>query len=51
MWLATIVDQIAQLVTVDRDLWVLADEFAVPMTSGRSETIVTAAVFRSVIQP
>jgi uncharacterized protein len=42
LWLA-IVGQAEYLVTGDRDLWVLADEFAVP--------IVTAAVFRSMIQP
>jgi uncharacterized protein len=40
LWLA-IVGQAEYLVTGDRDLSVLADEFAVP--------IVTAAVFRSVI--
>jgi uncharacterized protein len=42
LWLA-IAGQAEYLITGDRDLLVLADEFAVP--------IVTAAMFRSVIQP
>jgi uncharacterized protein len=41
LWLA-IAGQAEYLITADRDLLVLADEFAVP--------IVTAAVFRSLIQ-
>jgi uncharacterized protein len=42
LWLA-IAGQAEYLITGDRDLLVLADEFAVP--------IVTAAVFQSLIQP